>query len=285
MRRPFLIASLLVTAFTAPAWAGFQEGWSAYYRGDYATALQELQPIAQQGHPAAQINLGIMYEEGQGVAQDYAEALKWYRRAVRQDYAEGQFRLGGMYAAGKGVTQNTAEAVKWYRKAAAQRDTEAMQLLGVIHHKGEGVAKDPVQAFMWYELAVTYLPPGAFRNGVIGEKDLIAVKLTRDQVHEAQGLARQWQLETQQTAVLIPAANTSKAATDSKSSVKSVQEDLAILGYDPGPADGMMGPRTKNAIRAFESDQGLTATGQVSPQLQAAIREKRQLKTEGSPGS
>ncbi len=285
MRRLFLTACFFSVAFAAPSWAGFQEGWNAYYRGDYATALKELQPIAQKGHPAAQINLGIMYEEGQGVPQDYAEALKWYRRAVRQDYAEGQFRLGGMYAAGKGVPQNTAEAVKWYRQAAAQRDTEAMQVLGIIHFKGQGVAKDPIQAFMWYELAVTYLPPGAFRNGVIGEKDVIAVSMTRDQVHEAQSLARQWQLETQQTAVLTPTASPSKVATVSKSSVKSVQEDLAILGYDPGPADGMMGPRTKNAIRAFENDQGLTVTGQVSPHLQAVIREKRQLKTEGGSGS
>ena len=280
MRRLFLTIGL-IAVFAAPSWAGFQEGWSAYYRGDYDTALKELTPIAQQGHPAAQINLGIMYEEGQGVAQDYAEALKWYRRAVRQDYAEGQFRLANMYAAGKGIPQDYAEAVKWYRKAAVQRDTDAMQMLGIIHEKGQGVDKDSVQALMWYELAVKYLPPGRFRNEVIGEKDVVAVNLTRDQVHEAQNLALKWQRATQPAAPQSPA----KPAAISKASIRNIQQDLAVLGYDPGPADGAMGPRTKQAIRAFENDQGLTVTGQVSPDLQSVIREERMIKTEGASGS
>ena len=34
---------------TAPAWAGFDEGLAAYQRGDYATALREWRPLAEQG--------------------------------------------------------------------------------------------------------------------------------------------------------------------------------------------------------------------------------------------
>ena len=33
----------------------------------------------EQGHIVAQIRLGLMYDQGQGVTQDYQKALKWYR--------------------------------------------------------------------------------------------------------------------------------------------------------------------------------------------------------------
>ncbi|MDH3472728.1 MAG: SEL1-like repeat protein [Rhodospirillales bacterium] len=283
MRRIVLTAAFSFILAT-PAWAGFQQGWSAYYRGEYATALRELRPVAEQGHPAAQINLGIMYEEGQGVAQDYAEALKWFRRAARQDYAEGQFKLGEMYAAGKGVPQDHGQAIEWYEKAAAQRDTQAMIELGILYNEGKGTDPDKLQAFKWYRLAVTYLPPGAFRNEVIGKKDKIAVAMTRDQVHQAEAMAQLWEKNTQQTAKAT-AAPASAPARASDASIREVQEDLATLGYDPGPADGKIGPRTRRAIRAFESDSGLSVTGEISASLRTVLREERMIKTEGASGS
>ena len=41
---------------------GFPEGFGGLRAGDYATALQEWRPLAEQGHADAQYNLGIMYE-------------------------------------------------------------------------------------------------------------------------------------------------------------------------------------------------------------------------------
>ena len=86
-----LIAALcggVTLGLTAPAWAGFDEGMAAHERGDYATALREWSPLAEQGHAGAQNNLGFMYRNGQGVPQDYAEALQWYRKAAEQGHAE-----------------------------------------------------------------------------------------------------------------------------------------------------------------------------------------------------
>jgi len=48
--------------------SSYQEGMDAYERGDYDTALKELQPLAEQGHTEAQFNLGLMYYEGLGVS-------------------------------------------------------------------------------------------------------------------------------------------------------------------------------------------------------------------------
>ncbi len=92
-----LIAALcagFTLGLTAPAWAGFDEGLAAYQRGDYATAIRELRPLAKQGNAQAQYALGIMYNKGEGVPQDYAAAVKWYRKAAEQGHATAQFMWG-----------------------------------------------------------------------------------------------------------------------------------------------------------------------------------------------
>ncbi len=93
MRRVIVAATLLI-AFMATARADFQEGYAAYGRGEYATALREFRPLARQGDASAQFALGVMHRTGQGVVQDYAEAAKWYRMAAEQGQAAAQFTLG-----------------------------------------------------------------------------------------------------------------------------------------------------------------------------------------------
>ncbi len=67
---------------TAPAWAGVDEAVAAYERGDYATALREWRPLAEQGVASAQHNLGILYGNGLGVSQDSVQAHMWYNLAA-----------------------------------------------------------------------------------------------------------------------------------------------------------------------------------------------------------
>ncbi len=79
-----LIAALcggFILGLTAPAWAGWDEGVAAYKRGDYATALREWRPLAEQGNAKAQYNLGVMYGNGVGVPQDEAQAYMWFKLA------------------------------------------------------------------------------------------------------------------------------------------------------------------------------------------------------------
>ena len=73
----------------------------------------------------AQINLGFMYHQGQGVEQDLKEAVKWYQKAADQGQVNAQYTLGWMYANGRGVEQNYVTACAWYNIAAAKGDTEA----------------------------------------------------------------------------------------------------------------------------------------------------------------
>ena len=57
--------------------------------------------------------------------------------------------------------------------------------------------------------------------------------------------------------------------------VRQLQEDLALLGFDPGSADGAFGPNTEAAVRAFqESIDALGADGIVGPKTAAALERR-----------
>lgn len=58
-----------------------------------------------------------------------------------------------------------------------------------------------------------------------------------------------WRRDDRAASVRSASRNHSKAVAD-------IQRDLKRLGYDPGPVDGVIGPRTKAAIAQFEGDQG-----------------------------
>ena len=70
-----------------------------------------------------------------------------------QGDAKSQFNLGLMYDNGQGVPQDNKEAVKWYRLSAEQGDATAQSTLGVMYRNGEGVLQDYVLAHMWHNLS------------------------------------------------------------------------------------------------------------------------------------
>ena len=186
----FIKAALLalVLALAAPVAAqDFAAGWAAYKRGDYAAALREFRPLADQGNAKALFNLGVMYDKGQGVPQDYAEAERWYRQAADQGVASAQYYLGFMYANGQGVPQDHAEAARWYRKAADQGVASATYHLGGMYANGRGVPQDYVQAHMWWNVAASQGDERA-----ILARYMVARMMTPAQIAEAQELAREW---------------------------------------------------------------------------------------------
>src|SRR5438067_13114399 len=82
--------------------------------------LAEVKAKAQAGDADSQVELGLRYDKGEGVAQDHAEAVKWYRKAAEQNFAGAQYSLGVCYGKGEGVAKDQVEAEKWSRKAAEQ---------------------------------------------------------------------------------------------------------------------------------------------------------------------
>src|SRR5208337_376285 len=100
-------SGVLALALFGVARAGpFEDAQAADQKGDYATELQILRPLAEQGNALAQLGLGVMYVNGHGVSQDYAQAVIWYRKAADQGNGRAQLGLGLMYANGHGVPQD-----------------------------------------------------------------------------------------------------------------------------------------------------------------------------------
>ncbi len=115
-----------------------------------------LLPLAEGGDGYAQFALGFIYDTAEGIPRDDAAAAKWYRKAADQGVAGAQYNLGAMYADGHGVPQDYVEAYKWLSVAAARS------------------------------------PAAGNRESAIKMRDVVAAKMTRKQVAEAQKLAREW---------------------------------------------------------------------------------------------
>jgi len=179
---------LLIVMLSPISWgADFDKGYSAYQKRDYATALREWTPLAEQGDAGLQYFVGMMYQEGVfGVLQDHKAAVKWYTLSARQGYANAQYNLGWMYDNGRGVLQDHKTAVKWYTLAAEQGHASAQYNLGWMYYKGQGVIKDYVYSHMWHNIASSN---GKEKAGEY--RDSLAKKLTPQQLERAQQLARE----------------------------------------------------------------------------------------------
>ena len=120
----------------------FDDGLSAYQKGDFKTALFVFEDLASEGNAKAQYFLGVMYQNGEGVRQDYKKAFEWYERAALQGDAEAQHTLALIYENGTGVKQDFEKAREWHKKAALQGHTISKYFIGDMHINGEDVGKD-----------------------------------------------------------------------------------------------------------------------------------------------
>ncbi len=131
MLKRLALAALI--ALSTPADAEmFADAVAAFEKGDFSRALDLWRQLAELGEPAAQNNLGFMYEKGLGVRANPFVAADWYRRAAQQGDADAQVNLGVLYVTGDGVPQDLVEAHKWFDKAAAAGHTKAQQDLSKV---------------------------------------------------------------------------------------------------------------------------------------------------------
>lgn len=125
MSRAAWLVGVIMLMSIGPAFAGFQEGYHAFQKGDFDTAIRECLPLAEGGNSVAQFNLGFMYSQGHGVPQDYKEAVKWYRMAAEQGDAMAQYNLGISYASGRGVPQDYVQAHLWFNLSAIDGNSDS----------------------------------------------------------------------------------------------------------------------------------------------------------------
>ena len=169
-------------------------------------------------------------------------ALANYQKGAT-DYNEGRY----------------VSAYNEFKTSASSGHAAAQYMLGRLYQEGRGVDSDVVQAYAWYDVSAMsgYGPAGAAR-------DALAPSLTASQLQSATALAAQWRggMALSDSGPTAP-----PAAAAAPYSVASVQTALNQLGYAAGTADGAVGPKTRAAIRAYQTDSGLPASGEPSVAL------------------
>ncbi|MDA1132809.1 MAG: trypsin-like peptidase domain-containing protein [Proteobacteria bacterium] len=226
---------------------------------------------AEQGEHEAQHQLGMAYLLGIGAPVDAKVAVTWFDRAAEQGNADSMFQLAVAYDEGVGAAIDDLEAAWWYMQAALYGIGEAANNLGVMYSSGEGVAQDDVLALFWYRMAIASgdsdTAPENLDNlrGFMSEADI-----ARGEQLFADYLAGVYtpSLDAPDGAFVPPPPERGGGAAPE---VARIQAALAQLGYDPGPADGVIGPRTRAAIAAFQADYGLEVTSEINDQLNLAL--------------
>ena len=128
---PALLALLLLASGLVSA-GPWEEGYAAYQRKDYTTAVAKWRQVADKGNAKAQSLMGLMYFYGQGVKQDYPQAINWLNLAAAQGEPKAHFRLGSMHENAQGFTQNNLMAAVSYTLAAELGHPDASEALSRV---------------------------------------------------------------------------------------------------------------------------------------------------------
>ena len=174
--------ALLLLLCAATAAADFEAGVAAAQKGDYDAARREWEPLGASGHRDAQFNLGLLYENGLGVAADPARAAAWYEKAALQNDAVAAAYLAEMHAKGLGLPADDVQALQWYRRAAELGHPASQYNVGLFYAFGRGVEPNDVEAYAWMTVA--------FENGAAKTevRDKLARHMSAAHLAQAQKL-------------------------------------------------------------------------------------------------
>lgn len=240
-------------------------GLQALENGDAETAAILLRRAAEQGVPAAQYRYAKLLETGEGVEQDLEAARRWTERAANAGHRRAMHNLGVMYYYGTGVAEDIETAARWFQEAALLGLRDSQFNLALLYETGDGVPLSLPDAYAWFTIAST-----SGSDPTAGERAAaIAEQLEPAALAEAQATADRFvpQPIDAEANGLYRNLPWDRTVTTDVAQVRRVQGFLSVLGYAPGPIDGQMGQRTRDAIMAFEADQGLPRTGRIDSVL------------------
>ncbi|KFB11217.1 peptidoglycan-binding protein [Nitratireductor basaltis] len=247
---------------------------------DLTEAAKWYEMAAEQGLAPAQYRLGNLYEKGTGVERDFEKAKTWYQLAAQQGNASAMHNLGVLFAMGADGAADNDSAARWFIEAADRGVTDSQFNLGVLYAKGVGVQRDLSEAYKWFDIASRAGDPDA-----ASKRDEIAAAMAPADLAKAQGKAKLWQVrEPDAEANIVDVRDEwrvgedvdTTAGVDMKKAIQNIQAILNQVGFDAGAPDGIMGNKTRMALKAFQKANGLDATGEVNDQVVRALLQKHE---------
>ncbi|HEX2889528.1 SEL1-like repeat protein [Vineibacter terrae] len=261
-----------------------------------------LQRAADRGAPGAMYNIAVMYERGIIFTRSTAKALEWYTKAATAGVPMAMHNLALMYRDGSGVPADPKRAVELLQAAARSGMSASMYALGVMYDEGSyGVQQDLAQAVVWYAMALQFQRANpATQNSELAARaqqkvSSLQLIMPAADLKRAQTMGEaEFRLivDTIRTGPKVPSAalapppqagDTAAPSTatpaaanppDAKEQLIEVQKLLSTLRLYNGKPDGLMGPGTRNAIKAFQRSANLPETGEPSQALIEALRQR-----------
>ena len=225
-----------------------------------------------QGFAPAQYRLGTLHEHGNGVEKDLSLARLWYQRAAESGNRLAMHNLAALYAGGELGTQQFDAAAKWFEEAASRGMKDSQFNLGMLYARGLGVPQDLAQSYKWFGIAASRGDADAAkaRDDMAASLDAATVKALNDEI----AAWRPAQIDL--VANFAPIGTWERKfdpgrTIDATDIVRGVQMALSTLGFDVGTPDGLAGPKTADAIRAFERATGMSESGAINPRLLAVL--------------
>ncbi|MBM4120864.1 MAG: sel1 repeat family protein [Nitrospira sp.] len=141
--RYLLLVSTLVGACVCPS----------LVLADESQEVKTYRAQCDRGELAGCVNLGWMYDNGNGVKQDSIHAVELFRKACDGGDTKGCFNLGWMYDEGNGVKLDPGHAVEFFRKACDGGHAKGCTKMGYMSEKGAGVRHSDTDALNYFAKA------------------------------------------------------------------------------------------------------------------------------------
>lgn len=237
-------------------------------------AARLYEEAASLGVVPAQYIIGNFNEKGIGVTADRTIAQAWYEQAASNGHIVAMHNLGVMHATPDKTTgkKDFAEAFEWFKKAADRGVRDSQVNLGIFLAKGTSGTVDLAESYKWFAVAA--------RSGdkdAAEKRDFIADAMRPDQLEDAKKRVENWRkLETIASANDVEVPESWKVATNTSTltdvaQIAKAQTLLSKVGFDAGPADGVIGEKTRRAIIAFRTRSGLPVKDTIDAELLEAL--------------
>ncbi len=249
---------------------------------DAAKAAYWYGRAAVTGLAPAQYRMATLYERGTGVEKNMQAALSWYERAAALGNVKAMHNAAVISAGNDAGSPDYVRAFKWFTLAAQHGLKDSQFNLAVLIERGMGTKVNLAEALFWYDAAGAQGDQDAKTHA-----DALAKSLPPDTVQAIEARLKIWVPEKAPDIANVVAVNdttwkganaqpeqSAATAPVPQNMIGKAQGLLDQLGYNIGEADGKLGGRTSNAVRLFQLQQGMKVTGQITPELIAAMESK-----------
>lgn len=220
------------------------KGDNAFYTDKkYSEAANSYKIAANNGDVESSYMLSRILLDKQYGMENIGEGLNRLNEAAASGHVLANRDLGMIYMSGKhGLEKSVPRALPYFEMAASKNDDVSVLALAMIYGSGMGMEKNSVQAARWFAK---------------GQELGLPIPADMSNPDVISGLSP------------LPESTKKASATptDSKNMVQEAQSMLTKLGYNPGPADGVAGKKTRQAVRDFQKKRKLAVTGEINAQL------------------